>query len=324
MLLPDDRWPKDRLRGTERFCLLSLGDWMKAAERAGVPAVPATEVAVFERDDVLKHEYAGPHQARMDAAYERIAAAAKPGTMLRWDCCSSGSLKATLSEGDTPDARTLASLPIDARILDAAYEFPRVLLPVWQRPWLSDEMLRHDGYPVEYRALVEGSELRGISSYYIQRPLRRDDAEIAAIEDATAKLITVVAPPFEWPTTRDEQLRARAMVERLDKGRGIDGEPRGPDPDGCHFTADFCVLTDGRVLLLEGGPPWFMGADPCCFRGARIEGLALEPRPREKPPTRARVAEATEAARGRDLDARHDRAQQVRRLRTQAGAGGAG
>ncbi len=187
MLLPDARWPTDRLRGTERFCPLSLGDWMKAAERAGVPAVPATEIAVFERDDVLKHEYAGPHQARMDAAYERIAAAAKPGTMLRWDCCSSGSLKATLSEGDTPDARTLASLPIDARIQDAAYKFPRVLLPVWQRPWLGDEMLTDDGYAVEYRALVEGGELRGISSYYIQRPLRRDDAEMAAIGDAAAK-----------------------------------------------------------------------------------------------------------------------------------------
>ena len=41
------------------------------------------------------------------------------------------------------------------------------------------------------------------------------------------------------------------------------------------FTADFVVGKDGKVLFLEGGPPYGLGAHPCCFEGRDIEGIAL-------------------------------------------------
>ena len=51
-----------------------------------------------------------------------------------------------------------------------------------------------------------------------------------------------------------------------------------------HFTADFLV-TPNEVLFLEGGPPSFMGAHPCCFENRldRIEGVALNCKDRTFP-----------------------------------------
>ena len=298
-LAPDDRRPAHLLRRADRFCPLSLGDWLQTAERAGVTAVPAETAAVFERDDMLNHEYNGPHQARLDAAYAKLASGTRPGTMLRWDCCASADLKFALGDALEPDDETLTTLPLDVRILEAAYEWPRVVLPAWRRPWLRERMRFADGYPVEYRAFVEDGRLRGVSSYYIQRPLRRNDREIAAVEEATGRLMSALKPPFEWPVDRDHRLRLQLQLVKIKVKHNHESGPeaRGPDPDRMHFTADFCVLDDGEVLLLEGGPPSFMGADPCCFRGGKIDGVALAPRHGDRDERQEKTDEtATESA----------------------------
>ena len=49
-------------------------------------------------------------------------------------------------------------------------------------------------------------------------------------------------------------------------------------PTGVHFSADFLVTLDSRVLFLEGGPPHGLGAHSCCFRPGEIEGVAFEDR----------------------------------------------
>ena len=40
------------------------------------------------------------------------------------------------------------------------------------------------------------------------------------------------------------------------------------------------MTTDAGLLFLEGRPPIAGGADPCCFRGRRPEGIALDPPPK--------------------------------------------
>ena len=80
MLLPDDRRPKDLLLSPSSFCPYSLGDWIGVCERAVIPHVPAMHVTDFERHDLLQHEEAGPHQERLDAAYEAVFAVGTPVT----------------------------------------------------------------------------------------------------------------------------------------------------------------------------------------------------------------------------------------------------
>lgn len=272
MLLADDRHPKDLLRRPTRFCPYSLGDWTGVCERAQIPHVPAMHVTDFERCDLLQHEETGPHQERLDAAYEHVRRAARPNWMLRWDCCASADLKFSMSEGRKPDAGTRQTLPVDCRLLEILEDYPRVVVPVWRRPWIGDQMLFLDGYPVEYRAFIENGKLIGISSYYPQRPLPRDDGHLAAVEKHVARLLDELEPPFEWPVIASEQMRVNAMRPLPD---GENAPTAGPLQDGVHFTADFAATRLGMVLL-EGGPPHFMGAAPCCFPTNRIDGVALE------------------------------------------------
>ena len=272
MLLPDDRRPKHLLLQPTKFCPYSLGDWIRLCETTGIPHLTATHVVDFERWDMLNHEYAGPHQQRLDAAYDAVRRAKAPGSMMRWDCCASAHLKVAMAEGRPPDdGDELQRLPLDARVLEIAYEHPRVLIPVWRRPWIASQMLFAGGYPVEYRAFVENGRLLGISSYYPQRPLPPNDRHLYAIEDQIRALLARLSGPFEWPATEAEKIRARAMIARLD---GKEPSPGAPAPDGVHFTADFVAISNG-ILLLEGGPPHCMGAHPCCFPAGRIRGVAL-------------------------------------------------
>ena len=279
MLLPDDRRRRHLLRSPSRFCPYSLGDWIGVCQRAAVPHLPAMHVTDFERHDILQHEHAGPHQLRLDAACDAVRRATRTGWMLRWDCCASADLKFAMSEGRKPDHDTRHALPLDCRLLEILEDYPRAVVPVWRRPWIGDEMLFLDGYPVEYRAFVESSQLIGISSYYPQRPLPRDDNHLAAIEEHVATLLEELEGPFEWPAAHSEAMGIRTMLPRLEGQEPAAGTPH---PDGVHFTADFAATRLG-ILLIEGGPPHFMGAHPCCFPAGQIDGIALEAHEKSDP-----------------------------------------
>ena len=280
MLVADDRYPKGSRQGRrEGFCAYSLEDWLESAAAANVPMVPAKRLADFEKTDLLNHERDGPHQKRLDNGYALCEAQRSLRTMVRWDCCAPAWLKAELSEGELPSADDPRHrrLPIDARLLEALWDFPRLCVPAWERPWIGDRMKVEQGYPVEYRVFVLNGALQGISSYYPQRALRRNEAELDAVRTMVSALLKTISAPMEWDAGWDERTRAREMVAKLD-GRKL--EPEEPTADGIHFTADFVATTSG-VLLLEGGPPWWMGAHPCCFPAEheRIRGVALKPGP---------------------------------------------
>ena len=275
MLLPDDRCPPEHRRGRERFCPLSLEDWIGAANRAGVAAVPIRRLATFERDDVLKHEYHGPHQARLEAAFATARRRRTAGRMARWDCCANAGLKERMARGHSIEMPgDAAELRIDARLHECAFEYPQVELPVWERPWV-DDVVGWNGYPVEYRAFIEDGELQGISSYYPQRALRRDDDEIAEVTRLARAVTAALETPFDWPRAATERPAAEGMVRLFeDKKASLPNDRRDA-------TIDFMVTRHG-IVLLEGGPPVRFGAHPCCFEGRRtIEGVALKAEPEQ-------------------------------------------
>ena len=107
-----------------------------------------------------------------------------------------------------------------------------------------------EGWPVEYRAIVEKGRVMGISNYYVQRPLPDSpevlEHDVFHVLDMTRRLIEQVPTPLRYPG----------------------GPSDNPDIDrnAVAFTADFMKLLGGDIVYLEGGPPAFYGgADPCCF-----------------------------------------------------------
>jgi len=59
-----------------------------------------------------------------------VRRAATPGWMLRWDCCASADLKFSMGEARKPGGDTLHTLPIDSRILELVWDYPRTVVPV--------------------------------------------------------------------------------------------------------------------------------------------------------------------------------------------------
>ena len=240
-----------------RFCPVSLADWIRVCESAGVPYVPATKVAEMLKEDYLRFDTEGEHVGRLVEVIRKVeeAVAESDGpVMARMDFCSSLTIKYRLGSGSPEHRAEFALLKLDdPRAFDIMSEYPREAIPVFIRPWV--DALVVDDYPVEYRAFVRGGALIGISSYYPQRPLRHSKKELGAVREMTLRLLEAVEAPFEWH---------RPMF-----GDG------GLDLSGVHFTTDFMVTADGSAVFLEGGPPHEMGAHPCCFAAGKIDGVAL-------------------------------------------------
>ena len=248
---------------TERFCPVSLGDWLSLCEEAKVPYVPAEKVAEFLRDDCLAFDQDRPDvQGRLRAVYEKLQAARQVDYMMRFDCCSVAEVKYRLGQGEPEWREEFLDLPIDdMRGFDIIFEYPREVLPVWKRPWMATQIV--DAYPVEFRVFVQDGKVAGVSSYYPQRPLPEDGQHYlwASVASGLAHRLADTARsrvPFEWHNTFGKY-----------------------PADGVHFTADFLVTLDARVLFLEGGPPHELGAHPCCFRPGEIEGVAFADRNEE-------------------------------------------
>ena len=241
-----------------KFCPVSLGDWMKLCERINVPAVAAKQIADVRKMDYLNWTDEGEVRERLMAAYSQIREFAASDYMVRYDCCGSSEIKYALAHGNYEWHEDFSYLMLDdPRAYAIIEEYPREVVPVWQRPWVKSKIVGK--YPVEYRVFVRNGEIVGISNYYPQRPLPFVIEHIDTIRTYTVMLINELkGVPFEWHT-------GIAFLMGRDK----------LDLDKIHFSADFLVDENDEVLFLEGGPPHEMGAHECCFEEGNINGLAL-------------------------------------------------
>ena len=247
---------------TRHFSPVSLADWMRLAEKAGVPAVPAHRVAEINRVDWLRFDTPGEHQERLNAAIDKIEAAASPNAMFRFDFCAPFDIKFSISEGESAWREDFNVLSFDdPRAFDLLFEYPRERVPVFKRPWLKTTTV--DGYPVEYRVYVNDGEIRGISNYYPQRDLPVNERQLEQVAAMADRLIQELRQetPFLWNNS--------PMLESF---------LRHGNPNDIHCTIDFIVAGSGAVLFLEGGPPHELGAHHCCFKPNQIEGTALSDR----------------------------------------------
>ncbi|MCY4580806.1 MAG: hypothetical protein OXD31_17400 [Chloroflexi bacterium] len=242
----------------KRFCPVSLGDWLKVCQAAGVPFVPAEQVSVIRREDYLNWTDEGAVRERLMTAYSQISEAADDNYMMRYDCCSSTEVKAALAHGKPEWSDDFCFLMIDdPRVYTIVEEYPREVVPIWKRPWI--DAAKVAGYPVEYRAFVRDGAVVGVSNYYPQRQLPYNEAHLReVVRYAEVLAAALTGTPFEWHS-------GMAFYNGRDE----------LDLSGVHFSADFIVSVSEEVSFLEGGPPHELGAHECCFNEDDIEGIAL-------------------------------------------------
>ncbi len=228
--------------------LVPLGFWLELCQRAGVPYVPADFSEPFPVADLTRYLDLEPTpalQAALDWGYMELLARVEAGGrwVFRWECCSSSSAKCAAARGRDYCDEYFSMLVDDPRVQDCTVGLQsRICL----RPWIAAK--RIGGYPVEFRAFAGPNGPLGISNYYPQRDL----------EDS--------------PELRAALLKVAVFMDALCQHEAF---PAG-------FTADFLVLPDDSVMLLEGGPPHVRGpvsAHPCCFPEFQIDGIALAKRP---------------------------------------------
>ena len=245
--------------GKGRFCPISLEDWLSLCREADVPHVPAEKICELLREDCLRFDVPGEHQERLRAAFQEMERARLPAHMMRFDYCSSLEIKISLSQGDWEWKPEFCGLDLDdPRAFDILFEYPRPRAPVWLRPWA--QALVTDGYPVEYRAFVRDGKIKGISSYYPQRPLPEFPGHAAAVRENTEKLIQSVRAPFQWHFV--------PVPERLD-GEG------DPLHRGLHRNRG------GGYSSWRAARPTRWGRTPAASAQGEISGVALEDRNQE-------------------------------------------
>lgn len=246
--LETDGSPRDAWKDQEGFNVFSLGDWLGLCASVSVPHVPARQVAQINIRCLLRSDE-HPDDPALKEFDERIEAAKKPQTLLRWDACAPEMVKHLLANGQPQWSRKMLDwfTVDDPRAFDILYEFPDRKITVWSRPWVSAAIVAR--YPVEYRVFVHGGRVRGIANYYVQRPLAEGGqplegvwADVGKVRDHAGTLAGALPAP----------IRFGPAAKRFAPGMRS-------------FTADFMRLDTGELVFLEGGPPLGAGAHPCCL-----------------------------------------------------------
>lgn len=254
-----------RLKNPDRsiFSHVSLEGWLAEARAAALPMVEGEVVHRMPMLAILNIEEQREQDAVQWAALEKVRSSLGRNDMLRWDCCASLDVKGTMHDGSADLTSTQAVDPLngvspawrtvldgqDPRFFDLAYVYPGEDIPVIKRPWV--EARREGSHPVEYRVFVQNGEILGVANYYIQRDLQATDQVKGEVEQAIAHTERLI----------------ESMADRRAHAFNGPAEDIGPsfDPDRLSCTIDYLVAEDGRVLFLEAGPPFGLGAHPCAF-----------------------------------------------------------
>ncbi|MBD3175765.1 MAG: hypothetical protein GF320_11330 [Armatimonadia bacterium] len=255
---------------------MRLSRWLDVWECHGVAGedyIPAVEIGRVRAQglvDALDGKGAGLGQ--LWDAYQAYRAAV-PDTVQwvpRWDVCAPEGVKYLMSSAASEgqwDPQMLDWTIDDSRLIDILFdEMPPGgedwWIPLYARPWHRAAVV--DGYPVEFRVYLLDGVVRGVSSYYPQRPLGDEWLP-------WAYACWYVAGQFgsEFPNCTLDFI---VPHERAD-------DPPSPE---------------NPPLWLESGPHHgeARGAHPCCFMPGKTNGVALRLQPGAiEPPGRRRAGE---------------------------------
>lgn len=220
-----------------------LSEWLALARERDVPHVEAEEVGRCWPGELMAHmcEESMP-QRNYAAMMGRLGRIDLEGSMLRWNLCAPIRLKEEIAETGRASAEAARGIDPagDLRLASIIEDqSPMQVMILYRRPWVEPE--RHEGFPVEFRAFVEGRRVIGASNYYPQVSLPKKYRRIGE--------------------------RCMRMTERIADARPHDG-----------FTADWILTAEGEMLLLECGPMHAeggAGSHPCCFDPGEVEGVRL-------------------------------------------------
>ena len=163
----------------DRFCPVSLGDWLALCRQAGVPHIPAERIATIGHQDWRNHAALKAEGGEgLDHAFKQGMLTLRRRHILRYDFCAPTAVKSIMAAGNDDFSSEMAVMTLDdRRVYDLPGEYPRDQVPIWQRPRIPAAI--QDGYPVEYRSFVTDGGLDDISSYYPHKPLELNEEHLA-------------------------------------------------------------------------------------------------------------------------------------------------
>lgn len=226
--------------------------WVRIAEIAGVPFIPAETVATLPMSIVEKVMDNRDDEMTPDEIETMRAATAfcRTGGYWRTELCAPHEVKSAMAHNvSMPDF-----LPLyldDPRMLDMHYNMPDV--KIVSRPRLTP--VRHAGWPIEFRTFFGGRAQSGAASWYYPQTGRFETTpELEALMDRAIEMGRLLHE------TRERLGLVPCLPERSLTDAAIGS------------TIDFMMTEEMGLVLVDAGPGYGYGAHPCCFLESEVEG----------------------------------------------------
>lgn len=275
LLTPEAILAREAADGPARFNFLSLPAWLALVERAGVPFIPAREIAALQVE-TFSQAFDGVEDPRLSEFLEALVAGVAYGEILRMEQCAPDTVKSEmgygrdLGNGLDIDPSTGKKTPglWSPRFYDTLMDLGHPFVRGYARPkaetvgvaavWEGQE-----GYwPVEFRVFVQDSKVTGVSAYYPQAPLDPDLwLDMARESGRLAEKIVATMAELKLGVGN-----GRLCGDRPQEHARADAPPGMELWGHQDFTMDFLFDAESEQLVfLEGGPGGWRQAAPCCF-----------------------------------------------------------